>query len=255
MTIDVGIIGGTGVGSRLAELGGRPIHFPTPYGLLRGRVFEHEGRRIMALQRHAAGPKLPPHRIAYRAIAWGLARLGARACFASAAVGSLRPEWPPGTLVVCSDFLDLTGRRLTLHSRRVFHQDMTHPFPARDLLLEACRTQGEDAIDGGVYVCGDGPRYETPQEIRTMSGLGGDVVGMTAASEAILLREAGVPYACLAVVTNLAAGLQARELFHGEVEDVMKGRGAAVVGILLAAAAFAEPDPVRIRTIPALDPS
>lgn len=235
MTIDLGIIGGTGVGSRLAGLGGRPIHVPTPYGLLRGKVVVYEGKRILAIQRHAAGHKLPPHRINYRAIAAGLASVGARACFASAAVGSLHPEWPPGTLVVCSDFLDLTGRRLTLHSRKVYHQDMTEPFSARNALLEACRSRSEDAVDGAVYVCGDGPRYETPQEIRTMALLGGDVVGMTAASEAILLREAGVPYACLAVVTNLAAGLKAGELFHGEVEDVMKSRGEAVVGILLAA--------------------
>lgn len=235
MTIDVGIIGGTGVGHRLAALGGRLVHVPTPAGVLRGRVIEHEGRRILAIQRHAAGHRLPPHRINYRAIALGLAAIGARGCLASAAVGSLHRERPPGTFVVCSDLLDFTGRRLTLHSAKVVHQDMTTPFPLRVELLEACRSRGEEAVDGGVYVCGDGPRYETPHEIRVMAQLGGDIVGMTAASEAILLREAGIPYGCLAVVTNLAAGLSPGELFHGEVEDVMAQRGEAVVGILLAA--------------------
>jgi 5'-methylthioadenosine phosphorylase len=148
-------------------------------------------------------------------------------------------EWEPGTLVACSDLLDLTGRRQTLFSRDVRHTDMTHPFPARDFLLDAAKAVGEDLVNGGVYLSADGPRYETPQEIKMMATLGGELVGMTAATEAILMREAGVPYACLAIVTNLAAGLSAHELHHGEVEDMMKERGAKVVEILLRAASLA----------------
>lgn len=239
MRIDVGIICGTGVGSRLAAMGGRPLVVPTRFGPLRGRVLDEHGVRVLAVQRHAAGHKTPPHAVNYRAMAAGLAQLGAKACFASAAVGSLRRDWPPGILINCSDFLDLTGRRLTMHDRLVRHIDMTTPFPARNLLTKAMSELAVEAHDGGVYLSADGPRYESPQEIRMMATLGGELVGMTAATEAILMREAGVPYACLAVVTNLAAGISETELHHGEVEDMMKVRGETVVRVLLKAAELA----------------
>ncbi len=236
MRIDVGIIGGTGVGDRLLALGGSPLHIPTPAGTLRGRRIEREGLTLLVIGRHSAGHKVPPHRVNYQAMAYGMRQLGAKGVLATAAVGSLRPEWGPGTLVACSDFLDLTFRNLTLFDREVVHRDFSHPFgPAsRSALLHA---GGEAVKDGGVYVCGNGPRYETPQEIQTYKGLGGDLVGMTAASEAILMREAGVDYACLAVVTNLAAGISPTPLDHGEVVDEMTRSGEAAVGILLGAAA------------------
>lgn len=234
--VDAGIIGGTGVGSRLVALGGRALAVPTPQGTMRGRLLDVDGFRIAAIQRHAAGHKMPPHRVGYHAIALGLRALGAKVCLASAAVGSLRPDWPPGTFVACTDLIDLTYRRPTLFDRTVVHTDMTSPFPASAGLLETCRNHRREARTPAVYVCGDGPRYETAHEIRVMRQLGGDVVGMTAATEAILMREAGVPYGCLAVVTNLAAGLSPSELHHTEVEDVMREEDEAVVAILLDAA-------------------
>lgn len=234
MQADVAIVGGTGVGPRLATWPGRALAVPTPQGLLRGRVSEIQGVKVFAVQRHSAGHKTPPHLVNYRALAIGLKRLGVRACLATAAVGSLRPEFGPGTMLACHDFIDLTARRQTLFNRVVVHRDFSEPFsaPLRGHLVSA--GQGE-VHDGGIYVCGDGPRYETPHEIELMRQWGGDVVGMTAATEAILLREAEVPYACLAVVTNLAAGLQA-ELSHEEVVDAMEARGDRIVEILLRAA-------------------
>ena len=232
----VGVIGGTGIGSRLAARGGQALAVPTPAGIFRARLLDCDTHDVAVIQRHAAGHKVPPHRVNYKAFALGLKQLGAKACLASAAVGSLREDWDTGTFAVCSDFLDLTGRRLTLFDRVVVHRDFSAPFPARHALLAAAADIGEPVRDGGVYVCGDGPRYETPQEIRTLRNLGGDVVGMTASSEAILFREAFVPYACLAVVTNLACGLATGELDHLEVVDAMEARGEVAVAILMRAA-------------------
>jgi len=82
----------------------------------------------------------------------------------------------------------------------------------------------------------DGPRYETPGEIEMLRKLGGDIVGMTAATEAIAFRELGVPYACLAVVTNHAAGMGAAELGHEEVVEVMESAGEKAVRLFLEAA-------------------
>jgi 5'-methylthioadenosine phosphorylase len=239
MRVDAGIIGGTGVGERLLRLGGTPLFVPTSAGLLRGRMLEVDDARILLISRHSGGHKVPPHKVNYKAIASGLSSLGVRACFASAAVGSLRRDWKPGTLIACSDFLDVTCRNLTLYDRQVVHTDFSHPFgaAARAAMLQAAQAAGVEMIDGGVYICSNGPRYETPAEIALYSQLHGDVVGMTAATEAILMREAGVEYATLAVVTNLAAGFEDQPLSHEEVVEEMGRSGEAAARILLDAAA------------------
>lgn len=237
MKIDVGIIGGTGIGDRLSDLGGSPLHVPTAAGMLRGTILDHEGVRILLLQRHSNGHKVPPHRVNYRAMALGLRQLGAKACFSSAAVGSLRAHWPAGTLVNCSDFLDFSYRNLTLFDRNVQHTDFGSPFDpiCRFALAQAATTESLEIQPAGIYINNNGPRYETPYEIHVLKGLG-DLVGMTAASEATLMREAGVPYGCLAVVTNLAAGISESALSHEEVVAEMERSGPRVVRILLEAA-------------------
>lgn len=234
-TVDAAIIGGTGIGDRLLERGGTPLHVPTAHGVARMKVIEHEGCRIALLGRHAAGHKVPPHRVPYLAMATALAELGAKGCLATAAVGSLVGEWGPGTLVVPDDLLDLTYRNLTLFDRSVHHQDVSQPFhPAvRAALLAA---EGPARHDGGVYLGLNGPRYETPREIVTFRALGADLVGMTASTEALVMAEAGVPYGLLAIVTNLAAGMGEGVLDHGGVVDVMLGTGPTVVELLLEAA-------------------
>jgi 5'-methylthioadenosine phosphorylase len=228
--IDIALIGGTGIGERLAVLKGTPLHVPTPDGLIRGRLVEHRGISILALSRHSSGHKVPPHRVPYVAMASACKQLGAKACLATAAVGSLRAEWGPGTLVAAKDFFDLTYRNITFHERTVTHTDFSEPFPARTALLQ------EGVVDGGVYMGLNGPRYETPIEIKTFGQLGADLVGMTATTEAIVFREAGVPYGLLSIVTNLAAGLSEIPLNHEEVVVEMKRSGERAVEILLEAA-------------------
>ncbi|MDR3691566.1 MAG: MTAP family purine nucleoside phosphorylase, partial [Fimbriimonas sp.] len=182
----------------------------------------------------------PPHRVNYRAMALGMKQLGVNACLSTAAVGSLRTNWGAGTLVVCSDFLDFTGRNLTLFDRQVVHRDFTDPFGpnARAALLRAASEVGEAVQPKGVYLCGNGPRYETPVEIDLYKNLHADLVGMTAATEAILMREAEVEYGCLAIVTNLAAGISKTPLTHEEVVDEMNRSGGRAVSILLKAASL-----------------
>lgn len=236
---DVGIIGGTGIGSRLAELGGSPVHIPTAEGVIRGRLLHFQGRDLFLLQRHSAGHKVPPHRVNYLGMALALRSLGVRGCLATAAVGSLRREWGAGTLGVCSDFVDLSGRNLTLFERTVEHRDFSHPMGSRtrDALLAAAAVYRPGFQPNVNYVCLNGPRYEAPAEIRSLQILGGDVVGMTAASESIAMGEAGIDYGCLAIVTNLAAGISEAKLDHSEVVEEMERSGETAVKILLEAAA------------------
>ena len=226
---DVGLVGGTGIGERLLRLEGRPLLVPTPFGALRGRFLSYEGMSLVVVQRHSVGHSVSPRAVGYEAMADGLRRIGVRACLSSAAVGSLREDWGVGTMASCTDFLDATGRGTTLFEREVRHTDFSSPFSASRFLL------GDGVSDRCVYACMDGPRYETPFEVSLLRKLGADVVGMTAASEAIAMREAGVAYGCLAIVTNLGTGLAKEELSHGEVGDAMSALAERAVEVLLKA--------------------
>lgn len=214
------IIGGTGV-QQLPGFEMQHEHVLTgDVYLLEGRL---EGRPVLLLPRHSKGHRIPPHQIDHRRHVLLLKGQGVQAVLATAAVGSLRPDWTPGTLVVLSDFLDFTRTVHTLFDHEVVHTDFSQPFSPllRDALLESARELGLDVQPEGVYVCAPGPRYETPAEIRMFRMLGGDVIGMTVVPEAILCREAGIHYAAVAVVTNLGTGLSQQPLSHEEVTEVM----------------------------------
>lgn len=199
-----------------------------------------DGTDVLLIGRHSAGHKVPPHLVNYEAMAIGLKNLGIKHCLSTAAVGGLNPNWRPGDIVVCSDFLDMSARNQTMFSRQVVHTDFTYPFSpsGRHALLTASEQLNEHVEPKGIYLCGNGPRYETPSEIEMYRRLGAEMVGMTAATEAILMHEAGVEYACLAIVTNLAAGMSQQILSHEEVVQMMQARGDVVVKILARAAAL-----------------
>lgn len=235
MDLRAAIIGGTGVVSAVLREATSPVFVPTPFGIVRARIFSE--KKVLFVARHGMDHRQPPHKVAYGALASAMRQLDVSAVFSTGAVGSLRKELPPGTLLVCSDLLDFSGRHVTRFERAVVHTDMTAPFnpSLRQALLVGARREGLDVVDGGVYVCSNGPRYETPAEIAFYRSAGGDVVGMTVGTEAVAMREAGVPYACLAGVTNLAAGLTDSALEHEEVSRAMTSLSKKMLRILLAA--------------------
>jgi 5'-methylthioadenosine phosphorylase len=214
------IIGGTGV----QQLPGFELQQEL---VLAGEVHLFIGRLagcpVLLLPRHSKGHRVPPHQIDHRRHVQILKEQGVQAVLATAAVGSLRPDWTPGTLVILSDFLDFTRAIHTLYDQEIVHTDFSEPFSPllRAALLETARELGITPQSEGVYVCAPGPRYETPAEIRMFRMLGGDVIGMTVVPEAVLCREAGIHYAAVAVVTNLGTGLSDQCLSHAEVTEVM----------------------------------
>lgn len=235
MRTKVALIGGTGIGDALLADGAKAIHLPTSAGLFKGHMIKKGDQEIVVLRRHAAGHKVPPHAVNYRAMALGLKALGIKHCISTGAVGSLKADWGPGTMAVCSDFIDFTGRNITLFDKKVQHTDFTSPFSA-EVNLALVQSAGRDMVrENAVYVCTNGPRYETPHEIRLLANVG-DVIGMTVASEAIVMREAGIEYGCLAIVTNLAAGLAKGELKHDDVSQRMGTYSRSALAILLGAA-------------------
>jgi purine-nucleoside phosphorylase len=155
------------------------------------------------------------------------AAAGCRVLVLTNGCGGLRPEWTPGTPVLISDHINLTGASPLEGPTFV---DLTDLYSAR--LRALCR-QIEPSLDEGVYVQFRGPQYETPAEVRMAGVLGGDLVGMSTALEAIAARHAGLEVLGVSLVTNLAAGVSDAPLDHGEV--VAAGKAAAQrVGAMLA---------------------
>lgn len=240
MAVRWAIIGGTGVYDPQLLARPRVQHVETPYGSVEAFIGQHAGSEVAFLPRHGRGHSLPPHRINYRANLWALRELGVDACLATAACGSLRADLVPGGLALCDQFLDYTRSRPSTfydgQDGQVHHADMTAPYCPRlraALALQAAQA-GIDLADQATYVCTEGPRFETPAEIRAYARLGGDLVGMTGVPEVVLAREAGLCYASVAVVTNFAAGLAGKPLTHAEVVEAM-GRATEGVRLLLLA--------------------
>lgn len=220
----IAIIGGTGVCDPKILDGARDEYMDTFYGTIHYWRGKYKDKELVFLPRHGRSHSIPPHLINYRANILGLKRLGVSAIFATTAVGSLNAEDKPGDCVLPDQFLDFTKRRHTSFFdggvNGVVHVDMTEPYcpHLRQLLCQAAADIGGYTMhEKGTYVCTEGPRFETPAEIRMFQQLGGDIVGMTNVPEVCLAREAEMCYATLSIVTNFAAGLSPHLLGHEEV--------------------------------------
>lgn len=223
----IGVIGGTGVYELTTGESTRRDQVSTPYGLVELSVSTHGRRELLFVARHGSGHAVPPHRVNYRANVDALRQRGCRCIIATNAVGSLRRGMQPGDVVLPDQFLDFTrSRAATFHDGEhggVRHVDLTEPYcPAlRAQALEVLQEQRVTVHPAATYVCTEGPRFETPAEIRMFERLGGDLVGMTGVPEVVLAREAGICYVSLCVVTNFAAGLSDQPLTEEEVTDLM----------------------------------
>ena len=194
----------------------------TRFGTAKAYVCAAGKREFLFLPRHGKDHSIPPHRINFRANLQALKEEGVERVIATSAVGSISRKLQVGELGLLDQFIDLSKRHLTFFDRRPVHVDMTHPYDPglQTLILKAAAVLGMRLTTGLVYVSVDGPRYETPAEIRMFGLLGGDVVGMTGGPEAILANELGMSYASIVVATNWAAGMQKR-VSHEEVVAMM----------------------------------
>jgi 5'-methylthioadenosine phosphorylase len=167
--------------------------------------------RFVALSRHGVSRFTPAHLIDHHANIAALAELGCDRIVALASTGSLRTDWDVGTVVAPDDFAALTV------TPSFFSDGRGHSIPGFDEGWRATvvgawrRATDVPIVDGGVYVQTTGPRFETPAEIRFLAGHG-DVVGMTLAAEVILAREAGLAFAAVCTIDNLANGLDTEPL-------------------------------------------
>ncbi len=239
----IAIIGGTGFEALPPEIFAEPLDIETSFGMARVLSVSNnyvEPYKLYFLSRHGAEHGVAPHAINYRANIAALASLGTRYVFGTNAVGSLRLSLPPGALVLLDDFLDFTRQRPLTYfaeSEAWQHTDFSVPYSPRlrAAVLEAARNLEVPIVERGTYLCCDGPRFETPAEIRLFAQWGADVIGMTGLPEAVFAKEAGLEYAAMAIVTNYGAGLTDQPVDHLAVTEAMAGSISSVRELLMAA--------------------
>ncbi|MCA0296998.1 MAG: S-methyl-5'-thioadenosine phosphorylase [Actinobacteria bacterium] len=222
MDAEIGIIGGSGLYSFLADA--TTVLPDTPFGPPSAplTIGEVAGRRVAFVPRHGRHHEFPPHAVNYRANLWALRSVGVRQVLAPAAVGSLRPELGPGTFVVPDQVIDRTwGRPHTVHETagHVVHVAFADPYcPRGRAAIVAASDADVRPVDGGTLVVINGPRFSTRAESRMNAAAGGTIVGMTGMPEAIVARELALCYSTVCLVTDHDAGVEAGEaVTHAEV--------------------------------------
>ncbi len=204
----LGFIGGSGVYSM--DMLERPerLQISTPWGapsdaLTRGKL---NGVDVVFLARHGAGHRLPPGDVNYRANIDAMKRSGVTDLISISACGSFREALAPGTFVIVDQFIDRTTNREKSFFGPGFvaHVSMADPVcPAlAEALAASCGALSIPSARGGTYLAIDGPQFSSKAESHLYRSWGCDVIGMTNMPEAKLAREAELPYASVAMVTD-----------------------------------------------------
>ncbi len=208
MTVQIGIIGGSGLYD-MSELTDRDeVCLSTPFGEPSGPYVTGmlRGKRVAFLARHGAGHRLLPSDLNFRANIYGFKLLGVERIFSASAVGSLKEEYAPQHLVIPDQFFDRTkGRISTFFGHGIAaHVSFAHPVCGTLVAVayDAASACGARVNKGGTYVCMEGPQFSTLAESRLYRSWGMDVIGMTNLQEAKLAREAEICYTTLALVTD-----------------------------------------------------
>lgn len=229
------IIGGTGLNNIPGFVPESVLDVNTPFGNPSSQIQlgSISGKKVCFLARHGQPHKLPPHKINYRANIDALRQLEVEQIIAVNAVGGIHDRMGPMALSVPDQILDYTGgREHTFYdgsNQELEHVDFTEPYsePLRKIIIDAAKENGIKLLTYGIYAATNGPRLETAAEILRIKNDGGDMVGMTGMPEAGLAREANIPYACISLSVNWAAGLCGLEPItmdeiHAAIDDGMQ---------------------------------
>ena len=251
----LGIIGGSGLYALDALENPQWQTVASPWGqpsdaVLTGHI---GGVELAFLPRHGRGHRVPPHQLNARANIDVLKRLGCTDVLAVSAVGSLRQDYAPGDFVAVDQLIDRTkGRPSTFfETGMVAHVPMADPVCPRltALAAAAARAAGAMVHDGATYLAMEGPQFSTRAESRLYRSWGCDIIGMTACPEAKLAREAELPYALLAMVTDYDCWHDGGDVDVAEIIRVM-GANAAIARAAVVALVAALP---AVRTTSPID--
>jgi 5'-methylthioadenosine phosphorylase len=204
----LGIIGGSGLEHAMGALGRSESHdLDTPFGKPSGPIVttEVDGVRLALLKRHGEGHVHGPSTVPYRANIFAMKMLGVTRILGTGAVGSLREEIAPRSLVVPDQVIDKTFRRAgSFFDDVVVHVELAAPFcpSLREVLARASASSPARVQQGGIYVCMEGPQFSTRAESELHRSWGASLIGMTVMPEARLAREAEICYALVALPTD-----------------------------------------------------
>jgi purine-nucleoside phosphorylase len=154
------------------------------------------------------------------------AATGATTMILTNGAGGIRESWKPGTPVLISDHINLTADSPLEGATFI---DLTDLYSSR---LRALARGVDPSLDEGVYCQFRGPHYETPAEVQMAKTIGGHIVGMSTALEAIAARQSGMEVLGMSLITNLAAGIQSTPLSHEEVLEAGRDAEAAISALL-----------------------
>jgi 5'-methylthioadenosine phosphorylase len=206
--LSLAIIGGSGLYSMAGLSDMTENDFETPFGKPSAPIVigTLEGRRIAFLARHGVGHHIMPTNVPYRANIYALKALGVQRIVSINACGSLREDYTPGDIVIPDQIFDNTKNRARtfFDDGVVAHLGVADPFcPDLSMRLAISVTESNVKVhQGGAFIIIEGPRFSTKIESNTYRAWGMSIIGMTAAPEAFLAREAEMCYAILAHVTD-----------------------------------------------------
>ncbi len=215
-SIDVLVIGGSGAYHFSAEAFGVEtgrLTVETPFGPSAPvRILQCDDRSMGFLSRHGeSGYSLTAPFVNYRANIYAAKALGVQRILSWSGPGAIDEGFHPGDLVVPDDLIDLTRQRpLTFFEARgigFIRQNPVFCPEIREAIHRTITALNRPCHSQATYVCTEGPRLETPAEIRYMKQIGGDLVGMTLVPEAFLARELEICYAPLCYISNYAEGV------------------------------------------------
>ncbi len=228
--VQLAILGGTGLTSlhNLEILRREVVH--TPYGEPSGALTFGNlcGSEVVFLARHGYGHTIPPHMVNYRANLWALKNAGIQQVISICAVGGIRSDIGPRSLVIPDQVIDYTwSRHHTFFEKdltHVTHIDFTRPYceDMRAALVAGAASAGVEVQQGGTYGATQGPRLESAAEIDRMERDGCDMVGMSGMPEVALAKELGLCYAACAVCANRAAGRGEEIIDIGAIEATLE---------------------------------
>ena len=204
----IAIIGGSGLYDIEDPSNAEELNIVTPWGPTSDSILktEQDGIEVYFLSRHGRGHLIGPSQINFRANIYALKFLGIDWIISVSAVGSLKEDIPPGTIVIPDQFIDFTKNRFNTFFDEgiVAHVSMAKPVSEKLSLsmANACKKLDFPYKQGGTYVCIEGPHFSSLAESNFYRSLGADIIGMTNMPEAKLAREAEMCYSTLALCTD-----------------------------------------------------
>lgn len=224
---EIGVFGGSGFYSFLENT--QQVRVETPYGAPSDKftIGEIAGRKVAFLPRHGREHQIPAHMVNYRANIYAMRELGVTRILGPCAVGSLQPNVPRESFVVCDQFVDRTyGRKDTFYDGPITtHISSADPYcpELRRIMYGTCQEHDIPVKAEGTVVVIQGPRFSTRSESKWFSGQGWEVINMTQYPEVVLARELEICYVNVSLVTDYDVGIEGQmDLAPVTADDIIR---------------------------------